>query len=324
MMLTHAQIMPRTAAGGIIPVATGFAWAENLACVRSNSSASLYATENIRGELWKVDWSAANGYSQRLLPLSANFSLLAGLASDGGRVFALGNRDASRGCDLFEVMPNGGFQVLSTLPRRCLGDGLAVRRASGGNLIFYSANEGNFVPDEGRVYRIDGASGQVTVAPPNGFSTDGVFLDTNGRLLVSEVASPRHSIRVYNVSSPLPTLRSTLHPTGVHAIDDFSIRRNALYGADTLAGCAVVFDVSGAIAAPPATRLACGLRAPTSARFGCVPDVAHGFSAHLLFVSEGGGLRKSDRDRRVVALAVNTTSSTQQSDFWNVEQRHEP
>ena len=142
--------------------AAGFAWAENMICVAE--ARALFVSENKRGELWRVTWDGSR-YSQSLMAaVSADFELFAGLATDEatGQLFALGNRalklrDRSS-CVLIEVNTSSACDVacsaayleLATLPRACLGDGLALDASD-----FYSANEGSFVPLRGLVFRID-------------------------------------------------------------------------------------------------------------------------------------------------------------------------
>lgn len=142
--------------------AAGFAWAENMICVEE--ARALFVSENKRGELWRVTWDGSR-YSQSLMAaVSADFELFAGLATDEatGQLFALGNRalklSGRRVCVLIEVNTSSACDVacsaayleLATLPRACLGDGLALDASD-----FYSANEGSFIPLRGLVFRID-------------------------------------------------------------------------------------------------------------------------------------------------------------------------
>ena len=203
-----------------------------------------------------------------------------------------------------EVTPTS-YRTLATLPRKCLGDGLGLDQRSG---AFYSANEGDFLPGRGRVYRIQ--SGNVTEVVKRGFSDDGVFIDQDaGVVYASEVADfETHKILV--IDSRLGKKVAILEPSaGVHSLDDFSVLPMAsgppcIVGADFYGGRVVALRgwLQGSTAKPAATTILSGVRSPTSARLGCDSNSTSGLSNRLLFVTEGGGLTKGTKDRRVLAV----------------------
>lgn len=189
------------------------------------------------------------------------------------------------------------YSVIANLPRSCLGGGLAYSKDG----VFYAASEGNFVPFEGAVYRIQGEI--VRVVQDHGFADDGVFIDINNELLyVSEAESASHKMLVlsaFNGSS-----LGVMKIGNVDMIDDFTIEASTgrVVAADFLGGKVVRFNGWTSSNSSTAEILLRDITNPTSARFGCVSDVHHGFSDKLIFVSEGGGLLSSTHDRRVLAF----------------------
>lgn len=335
------QPLPDVLPGGLLPlfeVATGFAWAENMVCVRRNESldparaASLFVTDSQRGDLLRIDWvgRASGHYSQPMLhPASADFALMAGAAwnSRTGELFVLANvrpsaRERER-CALLSLEPFAPpgrppaetYAVVAQLERRCLGDGLAVHERTG---LVYAASQGAFLPGMGAVYEIDPRVGSVRAIISGAFGTDGAFIDQARSLLyVSETPSPSHSVLVYDLAER--RLAGRIHPRGVSALDDFTLSADGrtLIAADFLGNSGVAFSTGAGGADGHGGRLAwarsrtelasalvSGATVPTSVRRGCSADPTSGFSDELLFISEGGGLSDLASDRRVLAFAL--------------------
>lgn len=286
----------------LVTVAHSFAWAENMFCV----NASLYVTENRRGEIYKVDWNGT-AYMQRKLKISDAFELFAGLAVLDHELFALGNLKNANSCtlvrvDVEEKEDDDPYDIVATLPRKCLGDGLAVY-----NRTFFTASEGDFIPLNGRVYSVDADTGMVKTLVTDGLADDGVAADEQrGIVYVSEAASPSHRILAINASTSKIIRKVELEESILHMIDDFTVETSSgrIVAADFLGGTVVRFDgLSEDNRQIPVTVLANGLKNPTSARFGCVHDNSTvGFSDRLVFVSEGGGLTGATTNRRVLAF----------------------
>ncbi len=167
--------------------------------------------------------------------------------------------------------------------------------------MFYAASEGDFVPFEGEVYRIENQ--KVHVVQDHGFADDGVFIDAANKLLyVSEAESVSHKMLVLSASNG--SSLGVMEIGNVDMIDDFTVEASTgrIVAADFLGGKVVRFKGWGDSKSPTAEVLLSGITSPTSARFGCVSDIHHGFSDKLIFVSGGGGLLSSTHDRRVLAF----------------------
>jgi len=285
----------------VVVVAEGFAWAENIVCaIKDSNTAALFVSENKRGEIWKVTWNGT-AYDQERLGLSDDFNLFAGLAKNDSEIFALGNPKGGGKCQLIRIdgsWSGDTYDVIATLPRKCLGSGLAYN-----NGVFYAASEGDFVPFEGAIYRIDN-SGNVVSVKDRGFADDGVAIDTQRDLVyVSEAESISHKVLVLNSTSG--AYIDVIQPENVDMIDDFTvdISTGRVVAADFLGGKIVRFDGWTRSKKPKAEVLLSAITSPTSARFGCVHDGSLvGLSDKLIFVSEGGGLLSSTHNRRVLAF----------------------
>lgn len=335
------QPLPDVLPGGLLAlyeVATGFAWAESMACVRRNESlspsraASLFVTDNQRGELLRIDWigQRPGRYAKPVLhPASADFVLMAGIAwnSRTGELFVLANVRSSphdhEHCVVISVdpfaepdrLPSETYSVVASLERRCLGDGLAVHEATG---RLYVANQGAFLPRNGVVYEVNPRSGDVRVVITQGFGTDGAFIDQARHLLyVTESPSPSHSVLVYDLTEH--KLVGRIHPRGVTALDDFTLSQDgqSIFAADFLGNSGVGFSTGvgeggsygGRLSwtrshTELASALVSGVTAPTCVRRGCSTDPTSAFNEDILFISEGGGFSDLQNDRRVLAFAL--------------------
>lgn len=124
-------------------VATGFTWAENLICANLSAlGPALFVTDNVRGDLFVIQWSSAAGYSKQRHMISDHFDLLAGIATDPRtrRLFVLGNPKEGGSCVVAEPSPlNNSYAIIAKLPGLCIGGGLAVQQSTG---LLYAAHEG--------------------------------------------------------------------------------------------------------------------------------------------------------------------------------------
>jgi len=327
----HDELAP------LFEIATGYAWAENMACVHRSASldparsASLFVTDNKRGELSRIDWLIHNHkghYAPPVVhPASAAFELMAGIAVDrrAERVYLLGNRLAlpfgDGRCVVAEILdpfahedeePEATYRVVAHLDRHCLGDGLAVHERTG---LLYWANQGKFVPNHGAVSEVDPHTGSVTQIIHGSF-TDGAAIDQErGLLYVSETLSPSHSVLVYDLVDRAVVGR--IHPRGVTALDDFVLTHSGsvIVAADFLGNSGVRFKTGFETGKPRWKKthtemvraLVSGVTEPTSIRRGCSNNLTSGFNKELFFVTEGGGLSALSRDRRVLAFALPET-----------------
>ena len=291
-------------------VATGFAWAENILCEPAESAArngTLWVSESTRGELWRVTWrenegAAGQGDWEQTLHYSRGADRVAGLARDpgpGGGLYALVQpEDAAPGkdgknCVLMRIDRNrtDAAEAIATLPRKCLGDGLAFDNAT---QTFFVANEGDFLPYNGKVYAIQKSTGAVTEIAQDGgpyTSTDGASYDAaTGLLFVSEV----YASALLRVNVAKNTVEKIKAPDGVQGIDDFCVSEddtNLIHATSPLNGKVFRWNMSS----DEVRVFGEGLQFPTSVRAGCL-----GLGMGGWFVTEGGGVEKDDIDRRVL------------------------
>ena len=305
LTLTLVLVRAAVAGGGNAPVptvvATGFAWAENILCepsvgdVRGNGT--LWVSESTRGELWRVTYDEGRRAWTQALHYSAGARRVAGLArdpSDAG-VYALVQPESGN-CALMRInkTQTDTATKVAVLPRKCLGDGLAYDNRT---QTFFAANEGDFLPYNGKVYSIDRRTGTVEEIAKDGgpyTSTDGAAYDAvTGQLFVSEV----YASALLRIDPARKTVEKLKAPKGVEGIDDFCVAEddtNLIHGASPLNGKVFRWNMSSDVV----QFFGEDLTFPTSVRAGC-----RGLGLGGYFVTEGGGMNKNDTDRRVLWFA---------------------
>lgn len=173
-----------------------------------------------------------------------------------------------------------------------MGNGLALHYATG---LFFTANEGKFVPGKGVVYEINVPKNQTTEAVRFLNAADGVQIDqTNNWVYVSEVRSAT-MLRYALVNSTL-TLESKFVVPGVASVDDFCLLNNGtqIAAADFTNGQVVQFNSDGS--SKSNTVVISHLVSPTACKVGSGPQ----FNNQDLFITEGGGKLVYVHDRRVL------------------------
>ena len=336
-------------ASGAVVVAVNFTWAENLLCVAGPSGsgvgARLFVSENTPTPMTgitSVRWENGAYVQSNHLSSREKFTMFAGLAldpSNSSGFYALAtvaatvasSRDSpavalSKECAVLRIatMRTDSYELVATLPRACGGGGLGFHAGS-----LYAASEGEFVPGNGEVFRVDIATGAVNAVPSSlkTYANDGLWIEEERRLLIVGSLGVPSKVRVYDLASgsaSAPPLISTIAVTGVVVLDDFTLlpasRSNGsvvIIGAGTLSNSIVAItlpfasDGSIPVEAKVAARVLVQdkalLNGPTSARFGC--DVAgaatgSGLAPSLLFVSQGGPLARQSASEDVVALQL--------------------
>ena len=328
-----------------VVVAVNFTWAENLLCVAgpngSGVGARLFVSENTptpETGITRVEWIKGAYLQSTHVAASSTFTMFAGLAldpSNSSGFYALATlaspRDglgiaSSKECAVLRVDTKRAdcYELIATLPRACGGGGLGFHAGS-----LYVASEGEFVPDNGEVFRVDVATGAVNAVPSSQktYANDGLWIEQERNLLIVGSLGVPSKVRVYDLASgsaSAPPLISTISVTGVEMLDDFTLlpasRSNGsvvIIGAGTLSNSIVAITLPFAsdgsipfevkVAARVLVKDKTLLNGPTSARFGC--DVAgaaagSGLAPSLLFVSQGGPLSRKSASEDVVALQL--------------------
>ena len=228
--------------------------------------------------------------------LSQNVSRVAGLAlsSRTTELYAL-LQPHHGNCVIASVdrtTPERLVRLVATLPRACLGDGLALDDV---NSMLYVANEGEFVPENGRVYSINTTSGTVQTIINAGYTaTDGAFFEPVSRkLYVSEFLASA----MLEIDPGTGAVVRHRGPAGVEGIDDFSVEwipseGAVVYGSSMLNGKTFKWPLRNN---SDVELWAEGITSPTSVRPGCALLGTAGF-----FVTEGGSVSAKTTNRRVL------------------------
>jgi sugar lactone lactonase YvrE len=268
---------------------SGFAWAENMAF---DGRGSLFVSDAVQGILYRV-FLQGSQYQREAHLQGGDWSGVDGLAAsqDGSIVFAVVGSllGSSRVLAVDAAQPNT-YKTLCALPAK--GNGLGLHYASG---KLYATSEGFFVPGRGAVFEIDSTSGAVSTFASGLNSADGLYiLQSQELMFVSDVTGAK--VLKFDLASR--SLLATISlPNGVKSLDDMSLSADGsvLFGADFLGGFAFACLANGE---GQAVVLAARLKSPTSVRFAAGP----GFNASSVFVTEGGGVLKSDTSRRVLEI----------------------
>ena len=290
-------------------VATGFSWAENL---HFDGQGNLFVSDFRKGHLVRVWWDAATQSYAQEIHLQQGFHRFLGIASTPGDpwVYVVAQQAASSEYVVVKTMATQPerFEVVAYL--KGMGNGLAMHDG-----FLYTAMEGDFLPGEGRVFRIDPWNGNVTLLNGALWSADGVYIlqvDAQPVLLVSQLLDARLWAFDVSTNQSLGRIAEVQHHTWM---DDFCAvqvknlhaagNRPTLqvYGAGFLRGEVVTFQTplpppESNTSRPVMSVIADGFKSPTSVR----PGTGKGFRSTSLYVSEGGGLFASDSDRSIIEL----------------------
>lgn len=150
-------------------IASGYTWAENL---HFTSSGDLFTTELTSGSVYLIEPDGDGHFNKRLWLSDPSVSSLLGLASDPRSVnlWTVGHGKDAAGewvniVGQFNSTHEMAWKQIAALPKK--GNGLAFHAASG---MLYATSEGNFLPGDGSLYRINVTSGEVVeivVKPPS-------------------------------------------------------------------------------------------------------------------------------------------------------------
>lgn len=286
-----ALCLPAAASAQTLEV-DGFSWAENL---HFDGLGNLWVSDSLRGEVWRIQ-PGANGYSKSLF--LDGFSSVLGLVStdDGQVMYAAANLLADVDNHViirFHRDAPGQWTEVAQLPKGPNGLEMDDR----GRL--YATTEGNFLPGDGEVYRIDPRTGGVEILMDGLWAADGIAIDRTEQILyVGEVISSR--IWMYDLRSDT-VIGDFQGLVGKRLmwLDDFTCDPGTpyIYGTDFARGTVVRIEEGTDLEGRP-DIVARDFAPPTSVAFGAGP----GFRETSLYVTEGGGVTESVTDRRVVEI----------------------
>lgn len=234
--------------------------------------------------------------------MSRNLSRVAGLAFSrrSGELLAL-LQPPTGNCVLASVdktVPDRITRIVATLPRTCLGDGLALDDT---DAMVYIANEGTFVPGNGRVYAVNITTGKQREVISHGVTaTDGAYFEPISRkVYVSEFMASA----VLEIDPASGAVTRLAGPHGVLGIDDFTVQWEGaagpvMYGSSMDNGKAFRWGLRNSSGELWAT----GITSPTSVRPGCP-----GLGLGGWFVTEGGSLSSKTTSRRVLYYPPTST-----------------
>jgi hypothetical protein len=293
-------------------VVGGFSWAENL-CF--DGRGSLFVSEHVRGQLVRIYLSGNGTRYDSTVHLDAGFKHFGGLAAtaDGATLYAAVTfADGTAGIIATPTAPapagGGGAaaKVLAHTPHQ--GNGLALNEATG---TIYITREGWVDKGAGSVLAVDVATGSVATVASGGYGYDGCWLDARASLLYVSMLVTKKVLVIDISASPTGRVVGLFDglsalPTVSNLLDDLTLTRNGtatplnatvVIGADFLGKAVRMFRLDGVggseIVDPPS---GIELKQPTSARWGKGP----GFDPASIYVTEGGGVLKSQRSRRVI------------------------
>ena len=142
-------------------IASGYTWAENL---HFTAGGQLFTTELTSGSVFLIEPDGQGHFNKRLWLADPSVSSLLGLASDPSNVnlWTVGHGKDAAGDPVnlvgqFNSTHEMSWKQIASLPKK--GNGLAFHAASG---VLYATSEGNFLPGDGSLYRINVTSGEVS------------------------------------------------------------------------------------------------------------------------------------------------------------------
>ena len=271
----------------------GFAWAENLVF---DGQGNLFVSDTTTGILYRIYLSADKlSYRKDEHVAAGSFNKINGLAisADGSTVYAVAELTSDKNPYLVSIPTTitNTFTPLIQTPR--LGNGLAFNPTAN---VFYTTNEGDFIPGNGIVYLIDLNANTTSTADSIIEGADGCTIDlVNNRLYITEVL--KGDVIQYEIRSDNSLRRqNNFNVPGIGKLDDITLSADGtqLYGADYGNGTISVFNADGSSTAP--VILMDSLVNPTAVKFATGPD----FNSTTVFVTEGGGFFAFRRDRKVL------------------------
>jgi hypothetical protein len=285
----------------------GFAWAENL--LITNDGLNMFVSEYTRGELYRVYLSSnRTSYLKSIHLSSTSFSHFAGLAQNaaGSVIYAgVAFKDNTVGIISASTSSsnNGAYTIVKKTTKQ--PNGLAFDEV--GKKLYYTEVTSN------TLYSVDTVSSAESVVATVS-SANGLWLDQDRLLYVGELQNKY--VNVFDLKTTQPTklgrYAGISSLSGIHGLDDLTLYQKdstnpsytKMVGADFSGSKIYKFSLNGSNIEQvmvSETVLAGGeVKSPTSARWGILPD----FDPNSIYVTEGGGLTGSTKNRRVFQVKL--------------------
>lgn len=281
----------------LVEVADGLTWAENIEI----GADSIFVSDLFGGLLYR---------SYKTTPESnyttvVHISHLSGLGRFLGLVIIPSQPETLYAC---AAWTNKTFIIIAASttvadtwkPVATLGteNGCNGLRANDKTGLLYTSSEGNFLPKDGWVWEINPATGSVTVLINSLWAADGLWIQPDGVMYVGELFSRK--IWTYDTATHTAGKLSPGPPTGL--LDDFTVASidgiDTFFGANWLENRLDMWTVSNSTFI--GSLLKGEIKNPTSCRFGIEGSLL--YPASSLFITEGRGLKPSERNSRVWEL----------------------
>lgn len=294
-------------------VVSGFTWAENLAF---DGLGNLFISENIRGELWRINLCRDGTDYCSVLQLGDGFSSFGGLQipPDGSVVYAGATLDDGTTAVIStptKPTTPAPFSVISKTKKQ--PNGVACDWTS--HMLYYTL-EGD-AKESGCLMGVDLKTGIESTVFSGLDGADGAWIDASMHLLYVGLLTDK-KVLVFNLSNPntasdfllgqFPALSSFLG--AAHMLDDLTLLSTTntsalgstvVLGADWLGSELQQFTLDGtAVKSIPPPQGVDSFYQLTSVRWGKGP----GFDPNSVYVTEGGGLFAKQTDRRVIQIPM--------------------
>lgn len=281
----------------------GFSWAENLVF---DGIGGLFVSESVRGELWRISLNPVTGNYTSLIHVAKGFKKFGGLSTteDGQIVYAaVVFDDKTNGIIAVSTKPSVTEQSYQIVTHNMaeLANGMALVPSE--NALYCTA-------ETGTLSKVDLSSGLESVVSDKLDKPDGLWFDLpSSTLIIGELLSKR--VNTYNTltstfsSFPGASSLSALHMlddlTLVNGLDSKDIAKSVLVAADWTGKQILRLTLDGTVLSTVSLPEGISsLYEPTSIRRGRGP----GFDPRSFYITEGGGLTRSVKSRRVIQLDV--------------------
>jgi len=271
--------------------------------------------DNTRGEIWRINLCNDGTEYCSKIQLTDGLSSVGGMQipPDGKTIYAGATLEDGKTHTLIstEANPVGPATFKVIAETKFQPNGLAADWNT--NMLYYTY-EGN-AQEAGALMRYDLNSNKETTAYPNLSGADGAWFDDKSRLLyvglltdmkimvfntTAGAESPNFLVGAYDGMSSLGKKHMLDDLTLMDPSQEFS-SSTVLLGADWLGSALKQFDLAGTYVndIPPPEGVD-SFNQITSVRWGKGP----GFCPNSVYVTEGGGLRASQTDRRVIQIKM--------------------
>ena len=213
-------------------IASNYTWAENLHF--SADGTKLFTTELATGTVYMISPDGAGGFNKTQWLSDPAIGGLLGLASDpnSDTMFSVGHGIDASGAAInlvltFSASEPGVWKQIAETPKK--GNGLMYHAASD---CLYTTSEGNFLPGDGSLYRVNVSTGNVTeiVVKPAASLGEHDEIDWDS----SRIKQVREKLRAKHGAAHVAAFDAQLaaHFSGMLSVREASVSN--LWGADGL------------------------------------------------------------------------------------------